>query len=108
MATLSPLRVYGAAPQSVAPFIRNGDAATITVTEYPQRTFKGAVARHPEALTSDTRTMLVEVDLANEDRALYPGMYAKLVVVVATPASVPMVPYGALGFLGVKHLLTVL
>ena len=102
MATLSPLRVYAAAPQSVAPFIRNGDAATITVTEYPQRTFKGAVARHPEALTSDTRTMLVEVDLANEDRALYPGMYAKLVLVVATPAGVPMVPDDALVFRGGK------
>ncbi len=102
MATLSPLRVYAAAPQSVAPFIRNGDAAVITVTEYPQRTFKGAVARHPEALTSDTRTMLVEVDLTNEDRALYPGMYAKLVLDVATPAGVPMVPDDALVFRGGK------
>jgi RND family efflux transporter MFP subunit len=102
MATMSPLRVYAAAPQSVAPFIRNGDAATITVTEYPQRTFKGVVARHPEALTSDTRTMLVEVDLSNEDRALYPGMYAKLVLDVATPAGVPMVPDDALIFRGGK------
>ena len=102
MATLSPLRVYAAAPQSVAPFIRNGDAATITVTEYPQRTFKGVVARHPEALTSDTRTMLVEVDLTNEDRALYPGMYAKLVLDVAMPAGVPMVPDDALVFRGGK------
>lgn len=102
MATLSPLRVYASAPQSVAPFIRNGDAATITVTEYPQRTFKGAVAHHPEALTSDTRTMLVEVDLTNEDRALYPGMYAKLVLNVATPAGVPMVPDDALVFRGGK------
>jgi membrane fusion protein, multidrug efflux system len=102
MATISPLRVYAAAPQSVAPFIRNGDAATITVTEYPERTFKGVVARHPEALTSDTRTMLVEVDLTNEDRALYPGMYAKLVLDVATPAGVPMVPDDALVFRGGK------
>lgn len=102
MATMSPLRVYAAAPQSVAPFIRNGDAATITVTEYPQHTFKGVVARHPEALTSDTRTMLVEVDLSNEDRALYPGMYAKLVLDVATPAGVPMVPDDALIFRGGK------
>jgi RND family efflux transporter MFP subunit len=102
MATLSPLRVYASAPQSVAPFIRNGDAAKITVTEYPQRTFKGVVARHPEALTIDTRTMLVEVDLSNEDRTLYPGMYATLVLDVATPAGVPMVPDDALVFRGGK------
>ena len=102
MATLSPLRIYADAPESVAPFIRNGDAATITVTEYPQRTFKGVVARHPEALTSGTRTMLVEVDLNNEDRTLYPGMYATLVLDVATPAGVPMVPDDALVFRGGK------
>jgi membrane fusion protein, multidrug efflux system len=102
MATMSPLRIYASAPQSVAPFIRNGDAATITVTEYPERTFKGVVARHPEALTSDTRTMLVEVDLSNEDRTLYPGMYATLVLDVATPAGVPMVPDDALVFRGGK------
>jgi membrane fusion protein (multidrug efflux system) len=102
MATMSPLRVYASAPQSVAPFIHNGDAATIMVTEYPQRTFKGVVARHPEALTSDTRTMLVEVDLTNEERVLYPGMYAKLVLDVATPAGVPMVPDDALVFRGGK------
>lgn len=98
LATLSLLRIYADVPQSAAPFIHDGDPAEVTVTEYPARVFKGSVTRHPEALTSATRTMLVEVDLANDDRALYPGMYTKIDFQVRTPAGVPMVPDDALVF----------
>jgi RND family efflux transporter MFP subunit len=78
LATMSPLRVYAYVPQSLSPFIKDGDPASITVTEYPNRSFPGTVTRHPEALDQTTRTMLVEVDLPNQDRSLYPGMYADL------------------------------
>jgi len=85
-------------PQSVAPFIRDGDPAIVTVTEYPGRKFEGNVSRHPQALTSATRTMLVEVDLPNQDLALLPGMYASLELNVNTSASAPTVPDDALIF----------
>jgi membrane fusion protein, multidrug efflux system len=98
MATLSQLRIYADVPQSTAPFIHDGDPAEITVTEYPDRKFTGSVTRHPSALTSATRTMLVEVDIANDDQALYPGMYANIELQVRTPAGVPMVPDDALVF----------
>lgn len=98
LATLAPLRVYADAPQSVAPFLHDGDPATITVTEYPGRIFAGRITRHPQALTSATRTMLVEVDLANQDRALLPGMYAKLDFSASTPEGPPLVPDDALVF----------
>ena len=35
-----------------APFMHNGDPATITVNEYPGRKFVGTVTRHPEALSA--------------------------------------------------------
>jgi len=98
ISTLAPLRVYAEIPQSVAPFVHDGDPATITVTEFPQRRFKGAVTRHPPALTSATRTMLVEVDLPNKDHALLPGMYASMEFDVNIPAGVPTVPDDALIF----------
>jgi RND family efflux transporter MFP subunit len=96
--TLSELRVYADVPQSTAPFIRNGDPAAITVTEFPGRIFKGSVTRHPESLTTTTRTMLVEVDIPNSDGSLYPGMYATAKFDVNVPAGVPMVPDDALIF----------
>jgi multidrug efflux pump subunit AcrA (membrane-fusion protein) len=60
----------------------------------------GSVTRHSKSLTDATRTMLVEVDLPNEDLALYPGMYAKIEVTLNAPAGVPLAPDGALVF---KH-----
>ena len=78
LATLSPLRVYAYVPQSVSSFINDGDPATITVVDFPNRKFNGTITRHPEALDQTTRTMLVEVDLPNQDRSLLPGMYANM------------------------------
>jgi RND family efflux transporter MFP subunit len=98
ISTLSPTRVYAEVPQSVAPFIRDGDPAIVTVTEYPGRKFEGSVTRHPQALTGATRTMLVEVDLPNQDLALLPGMYASMELNVTTSAGAPTVPDDALIF----------
>lgn len=98
VARLKPLRVFSYVPQNMALFIKNGDHATITVNEYPRREFVGSVTRHPEALAPDSRTMLVEVDLPNEDTALYPGMYGKAEFVVKIPSGAPLVPDDALIF----------
>ncbi len=98
LATLSPIRVYADAPQSVAPFIRDRDPAIVTVNEYPGREFRGSVTRHPEALNPATRTMLVEVDLPNRDRALYPGMYGQLKLSIAAHGTGLLVPDDALIF----------
>jgi membrane fusion protein (multidrug efflux system) len=98
LATLSPVRIYADVPQSAAPLIKDGDPATITLTEFPGRVFEGSITRHPEALTSATRTMLVEVDLANDDRSLMPGMYATMNLRAAAPAGPPLVPDDALVF----------
>ncbi len=98
MATLSPLRIYAYVPQSTASYVNDGDSATITTTELHGRQFKGTVTRHPEALDQNTRTMLVEVDLPNEDQALLPGMYADMHITTHVPVGGILVPDDALVF----------
>ena len=98
VARMKPLRLFAYMPQNTALFIRNGDHSTFQVNEYPKRAFDGIVARHPQALAADSRTMIVEVDLPNEDLALYPGMYGFVTFTVSTPAGAPMVPDDALIF----------
>jgi membrane fusion protein, multidrug efflux system len=95
---LRPLRVYSYMPQNAALFVRNGGRATVTFYEYPGHKFIGSVTRHPESLSPDSRTMLVEVDLPNENGALYPGMYGQTEFVVSVPARAPLVPDDALIF----------
>ncbi|HVN64381.1 MAG TPA: efflux RND transporter periplasmic adaptor subunit [Candidatus Binataceae bacterium] len=98
IARLHPVRVYSYVPQNAALYIHNGDSAEISFYEYPERKFTGAITRHPEALSADSRTMLVEVDLANNDNALLPGMYGMAAFTVATPSRTPLVPDDALIF----------
>ncbi len=98
VATLKPLRVYLYLPQPFAPLVRDGDAAVVTVSEYPKRDFVGTITRHPAALDQSTRTMQVEVDLPNDDLALYPGMYANVKVTIRGAKQSPKVPDQALIF----------
>src|SRR5580700_4401174 len=78
LASQAPLRIYAYVPQTFSSLIKDGDPATVTVADFPSRKFTGTVTRHPEALDQTTRTMQVEVDLPNQDRSLFPGMYANM------------------------------
>jgi RND family efflux transporter MFP subunit len=98
VATLSPLRVYAYVPQSIALFIHDGDPATITVNEHPDEAYHGSIIRHPDAIDEASRTMLAEVDLPNKDASLYPGMYGRMTMKVATKQNGPVVRDDALIF----------
>ena len=78
IAQMDTLRIYVNVPQSNASFIRQGQAASLRVSNLPGRTFTGAVARTANSLDPGSRTMLVEVHVANRDGALLPGMYAQV------------------------------
>jgi HlyD family secretion protein len=63
-------------PDRDAPWVRIGAEASLVVASAPPR--KGRVSRIAHVLDAQTRTMQVEVDLDNKDRALLPGMYGKV------------------------------
>jgi membrane fusion protein (multidrug efflux system) len=98
LATLEPLRVYAEVPQSLALWVQDGNLADITSYELVGKQFKGSVIRHPQALDSGSRTMLVEVDLPNKDHALLPGMYAKMDITIDSKQTGSMVRDDALVF----------
>lgn len=76
IAQIEKLRTYVNVPQSSANAIHAGQQAVLTVSNFPGRTFHGTVTRTANALDPSSRTMLVDVDVPNGDRALFPGMYA--------------------------------
>jgi membrane fusion protein, multidrug efflux system len=98
LATLKPLRIYVYLPQTLSPLVKDGDRATVVVNEYAQREFTGSITRHPHALDQSTRTMLIEVDLPNQDLALYPGMYSNVTLSIKGSNGLPKVPDQALIF----------
>jgi len=102
MATLKPVRIYVQMPQDDAALIRPGDRATVMVSQLPGRPFNGTVTRSAVALNHASRTLLVEVDLPNDDLALRPGMYAQVRITLSNRSSMPLVPDDALVFAGGK------
>ncbi len=77
------MRVFVDVPEPDTPFISQGEPAELRVGSLPGYTFKGAVTRYAGALDPATRTMRSEVDLANSDATLRPGMYGDLTIKVA-------------------------
>jgi RND family efflux transporter MFP subunit len=92
------LRVQVHVPQDVALQLKPGMSATLDVPELQGRSFKGKVARTANALDPNTRTLLVEVDIDNAERALSPGLYGSVHFLVPRPAPVVMAPSSALIF----------
>jgi len=78
IAQTGTLRIYVNVPQVDASSMRPGQQAQLTVSNLPGRRFTGTVARTANALDPSTRTMLVEVQVPNNDGALLPGMYAEV------------------------------
>jgi RND family efflux transporter MFP subunit len=64
------------------PLIKEGKQARVTVDAYPGQEFAGTVRRFAEAVDLSTRTMPVEVDIANRNHLLKPGMFARVILVV--------------------------
>ena len=72
------VRTYVNVPQVSANSVHVGQAATLTVSNFPGRTFRGNVTRTANALDPASRTMLVEVGVPNADGTLIPGTYAEV------------------------------
>jgi membrane fusion protein (multidrug efflux system) len=75
---LDQVRVYVNVPQEAAHLAKPGVPATLTLKELPGKPLRGAITRTTEALDPATRTLLVEIDMSNEERLLQPGMFVSV------------------------------
>jgi len=78
--------------QDVAPSVRDGADAAVTVREFAGQKFPGKVARFTGALDPATRTMGTEVRVPNPDANLLSGMYVEVALTLASPHKVLEVP----------------
>lgn len=79
--------------------VREGEAVSVRVAAYPGRTFTGRVEWISATLDPATRTAKVRAELANDDEALKPEMYAQ--VSIATPPRRALaIPRGAVTLVG--------
>jgi membrane fusion protein, multidrug efflux system len=77
LAETDTVRTYITVPEAYATSITPGLEADVEVQGIPGRHFTGHVARTAHSLDASSRTLLTEIDIANRDFALLPGMYAQ-------------------------------
>jgi len=72
------LRLVVPVPESYTSELRAGTPIPFSVAAYPGQSFSGKVARIAQAVDVPTRTMAVEVDVANNDTRLSPGTFCQV------------------------------
>ena len=93
---ISKLRLVVAVPETDVGGIRHGDKVNFSVQAFPGQSFIGEVQRASQSLDVRTRTMPVELDVANSPALLSPGMYAEVVWPVRRKDSSLFVPPSAI------------
>ena len=79
-----PVKLLVGISESEYTKVKKGDAVEITVDALPGQTFTGKVNRLYPTIDAATHTFQAEVLVSNSDRALRPGMYAKVSVTFGT------------------------
>jgi RND family efflux transporter MFP subunit len=98
LAAIGKIRVYVAVPEAYSAAIKDGGKATLTLDEYPGRSFEGTIARNSNAIDQSTRTLNVEVDVDNPKAELLPGAYVFVHFKVPEHATNLMIPSNTLLF----------
>jgi RND family efflux transporter MFP subunit len=75
LSSVNTLRVYIPVPEIYSEAVRTGEKVALTLDEYPNEKFTGTLVRNSDAIDPATRTLNVEVDVANPANKLRPGAY---------------------------------
>src|ERR1700731_1544962 len=92
------LRVYVNVPEEYSRGIKAGMTADLALAEFPGRTFQGSLVRTADAINMTTRTLLVEIDVANPTNTLLTGSYAEVHLKVPAQSSTFIIPVNTLIF----------
>jgi RND family efflux transporter MFP subunit len=82
---VDPVRVLIRVPEADVPLVDKGAPAVVRVGGLAGQEFKGQVTRTAWVLDAESRTLRAEVDLANPEGKLRPGMSASAAFVVERP-----------------------
>jgi multidrug efflux system membrane fusion protein len=94
----STLWVNFTLPEQVSNEVRVGQPARVSVDALPGRVFEAKITAIEPQISAQTRTLLVQATLANPERTLRPGMFAKAEAVVPNDITAVIVPETAVDY----------
>ena len=93
---LQPMLAVVFVPERDYARLAPGQVAQIVTDAYPGETFSGTVARVAPVFSQNTRQVRVELEVANEDLRLKPGMFVRAMLELGADEGATVVPYDAL------------
>jgi RND family efflux transporter MFP subunit len=93
---ISPLRLNLTVPEQQVGAIQKGQAVQFEVASYPGRKFTGTVKYVAPGLENNTRTLIAEAIVPNEDQALLPGLFASARIEAGDARTAMLVPRQAI------------
>ena len=85
---VTPVKLLVGVSESEYTKVKKGDKVSLTADALPGREFAGEVIRLHPTMNAATHTFNVEVKVDNRDRALRPGMYARVTINFGTNNSI--------------------
>ncbi|HNP59835.1 MAG TPA: efflux RND transporter periplasmic adaptor subunit [Nitrospirales bacterium] len=98
VADVSKVRLFISVPESFGAFLKPGLTAEVTVPQLPSRRFTAKFLTVAGGFNVSTRTAVTEFVLDNEDRALWPGSYAKVSLTTPVHSDFLTIPTSAMVF----------
>lgn len=77
---ITPVKLYVGISEMDYTRVKKNDTVTLTADALPGKTFTGRIARIYPTIDAATHTFTAEVNVANGERLLRPGMYARVTV----------------------------
>ncbi len=95
---IDPIRLRIEVPERMAPWVKVGQKADVTVEAFSDRKFEGQVWRISPSVDPAKRTFVVEALIQNKESLLKPGSYATARIVTDKTEKIRTVPVRAINY----------
>jgi membrane fusion protein (multidrug efflux system) len=93
---LTPINVNFSLPEQTLSRVAVGQTVEVRVDAYPETRFSGEVTAIDPQVNESTRNFTVQATLANDDRRLRPGMFARVTLRTGAPRQLVTLPQTAI------------
>lgn len=98
VADIHQIRIYVSVPQNYSAEIYPGLTASLSLPEYPGKTFEAKLDTTANAISEQSNALLVEFFADNSSGVLKPGGFAQVSIHLSAPANIVSVPASAVMF----------
>ena len=98
VADIHKMRLFISVPAPFARFLKPSVTADVVVPQFPDRHFTAEFLTTANGIDPNTRTVVTEFTIENEDHALWPGSYATVTLSAPVEKNIMSIPSSAMVF----------